>query len=281
LAVAAALYFAALFAAAAFPAAASEPPPAAGPPPATAVNSIGMEFTLIPAGVFIMGDLEGEDDEAPLREVTLTRPFYLGRREVTQRQFELVTGRNPSLFRGPDNPADSVTYEDAQEFLRLLNAREGTSKYRLPTEAEWERAARGGARTRYFFGDDGSLLGRYDWLLFNSGGVTHAVGTKDPGPYGLFDIHGNVAEWVSDWYAYSYYAEARRVADPQGPPRGTERAVRGGSRHDEPFHARPADRLGTPPDYVPEDIRGSYGFRAAYFPQKVKKRLYPARESRR
>jgi formylglycine-generating enzyme required for sulfatase activity len=244
-------------------------------PLSVAVNSIGMEFVLIPAGTFIMGDLEGEDDESPLREVTLSRDFWLGRFEVTQRQFEAVIGRNPSQFRGPDNPVDSVSWDDAMEFVARLNAREGTRKYRLPTEAEWERAARGGRRTRYFFGDDPALLGRYDWILSNSGGTTHPVGRKDPGPYGLYDVHGNVAEWTADRYGYSHYAERRRVADPLGPEGGADRVVRGGSRHDGPFHARPSDRLGSPPDEVPESIRGSYGFRVAYFPERIRKRLYP------
>jgi formylglycine-generating enzyme required for sulfatase activity len=233
-----------------------------------------MEFVLVPAGSFIMGDLEGEDDEAPLREVTISRPFRLGRHEVTQGQFEAVTGRNPSLFRGPDRPVDSVTHEDALEFLRLLNAREGGGRYRLPTEAEWEFAARGGTRTRYFFGDDPSPLESYDWVGGNSGGETHPVGVKAPGPFGLHDVLGNVGEWVADWYGYSHYAEARRVTDPQGPARGTERVVRGGSKHDVPFHCRPADRLATDPGRLPRGISSSYGFRVAYSPERVTKRLY-------
>jgi formylglycine-generating enzyme required for sulfatase activity len=238
------------------------------------VNTLGMEFVLVPAGVFIMGDLDGEDDEAPLREVTITRDFRLGRHEVTQRQFELLTGRNPSVFRGPDNPVDSVSWEDARDFVERLNRREGTRKYRLPTEAEWERAARGGGRSVYFFGDGPELLGRHGWVRSNSGGVTHPVGMKDPGPYGLYDMYGNVGEWVEDWYGRYHYGEARRVADPAGPPGGTERVVRGGSRHDDAFHARPADRLGSDPSELPESIRGSYGFRVAYFPEPVKKSLF-------
>jgi formylglycine-generating enzyme required for sulfatase activity len=242
-------------------------------------NTFGMEFVLIPSGTFIMGDLEGDDDEGPLREVTLTRPFWLGRHEVTQAQFAAVTGRNPSIYIGAENPVDSVSWDDAMDFIARLNAREGTRRYRLPTEAEWEYAARGGKRTRYFFGDDPARLGLYDWILSNSGGVTHPVGIKDPGPYGLYDIHGNVGEWTADWYGYHHYAEERRVVDPQGPPAGTQRVVRGGARHDVPYNARPADRLGNEPDWVPEQIRGSYGFRVAYFPDPVKKRLYQGRAS--
>jgi formylglycine-generating enzyme required for sulfatase activity len=233
-----------------------------------------MEFALIPAGTFVMGDLEGEGDEAPLREVTITRDYRLGRHEVTQSQFEFVTGRNPSLFEGPDNPVDSVSWEDANDFIARLNAIEGTAKYRLPTEAEWERAARGGRNTAFFFGDDPSELASYDWVLSNSGGTTHPAGTRGEGPYGLYDVYGNVGEWTADRYGYSYYAESRRVADPLGPPVGAERSVRGGSRHDYPFHARAADRLGADPSAVPEEIRGSFGFRVAYFPEKVKKTLY-------
>jgi formylglycine-generating enzyme required for sulfatase activity len=239
-----------------------------------------MEFALIPAGTFVMGDLGGEDDETPVHTVTLTRPFRLGLREVTQRQFELVTGRNPSQFRGPDNPVDSVSWEDAADFLDRLNALERTRKYRLPTEAEWERAARGGKGTRWFFGNDPGRLKRYDWVLSNSGGTTHPVGAKEPGPFGLFDVHGNVGEWVADWYGRSYYSDPRADLDPEGPAYGTLKALRGGSRHDRPFNARPADRLGEPPDSVPEDIRGSFGFRVAYFPEPVKKTLHPGRQSR-
>jgi formylglycine-generating enzyme required for sulfatase activity len=127
---------------------------------------------------------------------------------VTQEQWAAVMGDNPSQFKGRTNPADNVSWFDAQEFIKRLNAREGTNRYRLPTEAEWELAARGGADTRFFFMKDPKtykeaepLLDACAWFAKNSGWTTHPVGQKKPNPYGLYDIYGNVFEWVQDWYA--------------------------------------------------------------------------------
>jgi formylglycine-generating enzyme required for sulfatase activity len=238
------------------------------------VNSMGMEFVRIPQGTFVMGDLKGEDDEKPLRTVTISKPFYMGKHEVTQEQFERVMGRNPSLHVGRNNPADSVTWDAAREFVRRLNALERTDKYRLPTEAEWEYAARAGSETTFFFGEDARLLGEYDWYKANSGNVTHPVGEKLPTPWGLYDVLGNVGEWVEDLYGEFYYAETPVITDPAGPDRGFLRVVRGGSKHDEPFHCRPADRLENEPDYIFDMIRGSYGFRVAHRVEPVVKRLF-------
>ncbi|MDR2460512.1 MAG: formylglycine-generating enzyme family protein [Deltaproteobacteria bacterium] len=236
-------------------------------------NSIGMEFVAIPPGVFVMGDLYGEDDEKPLRKITISTPFYLGKYEVTQSQWERLMGNNPSEFRGADRPVDSISWDMAMLFIQALNELEGTDKYRLPTEAEWEYAARGGTQTTYYFGNDSQDLGRYEWYQDNSLMETHSVGEKNANPFGIYDILGNVAEWVNDNYDEFYYAEDRELKDPTGPDYGEEKVIRGGSRHDEAYHCRPADRLANPPDDVYSTVRGSYGFRVAFTEKKTKMRL--------
>jgi formylglycine-generating enzyme required for sulfatase activity len=150
-------------------------------------------------------------------------------------------GNNPSQFRGdPNRPVENVSWEDVQEFLRRLNAKEGGTQYRLPTEAEWEYAARAGSTTAYSFGDNSDRLGEYAWYAENSGGTTHPVGQRKPNAWGLYDMHGNVWEWVQDWYG-NYPAEA--ATDPQGPASGSERVGRGGDWHGGAGHCRAAYRL--------------------------------------
>ncbi len=192
-----------------------------GPPqplaaPKTLRNSLGMEFVLLPAGTLQMGSSasEGYHDEQPVHTVHLTRPFYLGKYEVTQGQWQAVMGSNPSLFTGdPNRPVENVSWNDVQEFIRRLNAQEGATLYRLPTEAEWEYAARAGTTTRWSFGDDASQLARYSWYSENAGGQTHPVGQLLPNPWGLYDMYGNVWEWVQDWYDAGYY-EVSPAVDP-------------------------------------------------------------------
>jgi formylglycine-generating enzyme required for sulfatase activity len=224
-------------------------------------NRIGMEFILIPAGEFQMGsnDKDASDDEEPahgdekpVHTVRITQPFYLGKYEVTQDQWQAVMGNNPSYFKGKANrPVDSVSWEDVQEFIRRLNSQEGGATYRLPTEAEWEYAARAGTTTRWSFGDDASHLGRYAWYNENADGETHPVGQLQPNPWGLYDMHGNVWEWVQDWYGE--YASGTAV-DPMGPSSGPNRVNRGGSFY---YPARDCRSAG----------RGSFahGTRYAYF----------------
>jgi len=198
--------------------------------PATFRNSIGMEFILIPAGEFRMGadDKEGFEDERPVHRVRITRPFYLGKYPVTQGQWEAVMETNPSHFTGnPNRPVENVAWHDAQEFLRRLSEKEG-KPYRLPTEAEWEYAARAGSNTTYCFGDDVKLLREYAWYADNSGNETHPVGQLDANAWGLHDIHGNVWEWVQDWYAANYYQQSA-VINPSGPDSSEYKVSRGGS----------------------------------------------------
>ncbi|NGZ05210.1 MAG: formylglycine-generating enzyme family protein [Magnetococcales bacterium] len=207
-------------------------------------NTIGMEFVLIPAGSFIMGVPKGpaeQDPETPQHPVTISKPFYLGKYEVTQKQWEVVMGSNPSKFKDPSRPVENVSWKDVQEFIQRLNEREKVQRYRLPTEAEWEYAARAGTTTRYSWGDDESVVGVYAWYNNNSEQQTHPVGEKQPNLWGLYDMAGNVWEWVQDWYHDEYYAQAPEV-DPPGPAKGSNRVVRGGGWYRFRGSMRPATR---------------------------------------
>jgi formylglycine-generating enzyme required for sulfatase activity len=178
-------------------------------------NSVGMKFVRIAPGSFKMGAVEGH-------EVTLSKGFYLQMTEVTQAQWQAVMRANPSQFKGPDRPVESASWADIQEFLRKLNAREKGTRYRLPTEAEWEYACRAGGQEP----DVAPNLGDVAWWWENSRGQTHPVGQKKPNAWGLYDMRGNVWEWVKDRRG-RYTAE--RQVDPKGPSSGGYRVVRGGA----------------------------------------------------
>jgi len=209
-------------------------------------NSLGMEFILIPAGTFTMGALESYPDEQPIRTVRISRPFYLGKYEVTQAQWEAVMGYNPSAWRGQRNlPVEQVSWEDVQEFLRRLNTEEGVVLYRVPTEAEWEYAARAGTATAYSFGSDVSRLDEYAWYGGNAAHTSHPVGLLKPNAWGLHDMHGNVWEWVHDCYE-TYPTGA--VIDPQGPTSGGSRVFRGGGRSNVAWRCRSSSRGYCPPE---------------------------------
>jgi formylglycine-generating enzyme required for sulfatase activity len=205
-----------------------------------------MELALIPAGEFMMGSDKTFDDmafdsEMPLHRVTVSKPFYLGRYEVTQAQWEALTGGNPSRFKGRDNPVEQVSWDEVQIFISILNEKERPRRYRLPTEAEWEYAARAGSNARYSFGDNAGQLGQYAWYEGNSGKTTHPVGRKRPNAWGLYDMQGNVCEWVGDWYDQNSYSGSPS-ADPQGPPSGSARVLRGGGWDFPAGFCRPACR---------------------------------------
>jgi formylglycine-generating enzyme required for sulfatase activity len=215
-------------------------------------SGFSMEFVRIPAGEFVMGSMVGYEDEKPVHRVRITRAFELGRCEVTQAQWKAVMGTNPSTFQGADLPVETVSWNDVQRFLSKLNAWADGYRYRLPTEAEWEYAARGGAA-----GDSAVDLDRMAWYRDNSNGP-HPVGRKVRNTWGLYDMLGNVWEWCQDWYGSTYYRDGP-VDDPKGPKSGTEHVLRGGSWGDGPRGVRAAARLWDGSDY-----RDSFaGFRCA------------------
>jgi len=222
-------------------------------------NSLGMKFVLIPAGTFMMGsppdEINRRDDEN-LHKVTISKPFSLQTTQVTQGQWKGVMGNNPSGFEtcGDNCPVESVSWDDAQEFILKLNQMERTDKYRLPDKAEWEYACRAGSTTRYYFGDDEAELGKYAWYSKNSVG-THPVGQKKPNAWGLYDMHGNVWEWCQDWYG-EYTGS---VTDPKGPKSGEGRVLRGGSWFNNARGLRSAYRHRLGPGYRDDSI----GFRIA------------------
>jgi formylglycine-generating enzyme required for sulfatase activity len=189
-------------------------------------SSTGMKFTLIPAGEFYMGS-EESDDEKTVHKVKINNAFYLGTYPVTQREWKAVMGDNPSHFKGDDLPVEKVSWDDVQKFIKKLNEKEGTGKYRLPSEAEWEYACRAGTTTRYSFGNSESKVGDYAWHLKNSGDKTHPVGQKKPNSWGLYDMHGNVWEWVQDELHDSYDGAPTDGSAWEG--NGAVRVNRGGS----------------------------------------------------
>lgn len=188
-----------------------------------------MELVYIPPGKFLMGgDLKEKQGDVladtPKHEVTLTKGFYLGKYEVTQAQYEAVMGKTQgSMASGPDHPADGVKPYTALQFCENLSATIGLEA-RLPTEAEWEYAARAGTATRWFFGDDPAKLGDYAWFKDNAEGKSHPIGQKKPNPWGLYDMYGNVAEFVRDEHSEDYYAQGPKI-DPAGPLLGTHSSM--------------------------------------------------------
>jgi formylglycine-generating enzyme required for sulfatase activity len=204
------------------------------------------------------------DWEKPAHEATLSTPYYIGKCEVTQEQYQQVMGANPSKFKGQDLPVEQVSWNDAQELCKKANevaqaaglrTQPGGLRYnvRLPTEAEWERACRAGTRTAYCTGDAETDFGRAAWYYKNSNDTTHPVGQKVPNAWGVHDMHGNVWEWCTDWFE-TYKAEA--VVDPQGPAQGAERVLRGGAWCNAPRNCRSAYRDGHDPDYRRFGIAG-------------------------
>ena len=208
----------------------------------------GLTYVWIPPGKFMMGcspeDEECDSSEKDAHEVTIREGFWIGRTEVTQEAYERVTGKNPSRFKGAKRPVEEVSWNDADAYCRAIAER-------LPTEAEWEYAARGGER-RGRYGE----LAVVGWYGSNSGGTTHEVGLKPPNARGLFDMLGNVSEWVADWYG-SYSKEP--TVDPRGPLSGQYRVARGGSwlTVDSTARASARDRYG------PDDRNRIIGFRCA------------------
>jgi formylglycine-generating enzyme required for sulfatase activity len=203
-----------------------------------------IEMVWIRPGICTMG--EGEER----RKVTISRGFWLGKYELTQEQWESVMGTRPWAYRRrvvrkqPNHPAVEISWNDVQKLIRRLTEAEGVPVYRLPTNAEWEYACRAGTSTKWSFGDDVSQLGEYAWYKVNTGNAgepyAHAVGMKRPNPWGLYDMHGNVAEWCQD--GYGPYSSGSQV-DPTVPGSGIYRVVRGGSIEDFGLGVRSGYRL--------------------------------------
>jgi formylglycine-generating enzyme required for sulfatase activity len=182
--------------------------------------------------------------------------FYMGKYEVTQGQYQAITGSNPSHFKGSDRPVEKVSWNDARDYIRKLNQRSGKT-YRLPTEAEWEYAARSGGRSEKYAGGDS--VDAVAWHSGNSGSQTHPVGQKRPNGLGLFDMSGNVWEWCRDWYESGYYGKSPKD-NPQGPSGGSYRVNRGGGWYYGPGDVRSANRCRDSPDAR----NGNLGFRLAF-----------------
>jgi sulfatase modifying factor 1 len=243
----------------------------------------GMIFVEMPAGRFTMGSASsetGRNDDETLHDVTMTHPFFLARYEVTQQDWRAVMGNAPSSFGscGPRCPVENVTFLDVQQFLDKLNARPRPSsssnapalRYRLPTESEWEFACRAGTTGPFSTGEtlttsDANYNGRFPYGLSPAGEFRQKptpVGSFPLNPWGLADMHGNVWEWTSDWYAPYTDTTAANI-DPHGPPSGTKRVIRGGSWYFDANSARCALRY----THAPEDKGFSVGFRLAADPK--------------
>jgi acetoin utilization deacetylase AcuC-like enzyme/formylglycine-generating enzyme required for sulfatase activity len=214
---------------------------AAGKPPLVKTKS-GIAMVAISGGWFEMGSENGADDEQPVHKVWIS-PFQMDVYEVRQDQFKKYQLPDPSHFKNPDNPLEQINWTDAALYCNERSRAEGlepcyneetwdcnfaANGYRLPTEAEWEYACRAGTSTEYSFGNNKAKLRTYGWCSDNSFGKTHPGGQKEPNPWGLYDMHGNVAEWCNDLYAEDYYGQSPEK-DPRGPKEGKERVLRGGS----------------------------------------------------
>lgn len=225
-------------------------------------NFIGMKLMFIAPSEFDMGSSSNEEIhgylEGPVHCVKLSMGFYMGVYEVTQAQYTAVMGNNPSHFKGDNQPVEMVSWNDAVAFCERLSQMEGKT-YRLPTEAQWEYACRAGTKSRYSFSDDDSNIDIFCWHYKNSNNTTHEVGQKSPNPFGLYDMHGNVEEWCSDWFGF-YMDET--ITDPTGFPTGKRRVVRGGSWIREPANCRSAWRKAKTPDFYAHNI----GFRVILMP---------------
>jgi formylglycine-generating enzyme required for sulfatase activity len=244
-----------------------ETPMDAPGPGKTLTNSIGMKLVYIPPGEFMMGSRDTVEEvgrkgggkntyfthEHPQHRVKITNGFFMGSTEVTQGQYREIMGKNPSHFKGEDNPVETVSWDDAVKFCKKLSEKEGKT-YRLPTEAEWEYACRAGTSSPFHTGEtistsQANYNGNY---VYGNGakGVYHertmSVGSFPRNAFGLYDMHGNVWEWCQDWYGKGYY-ETSPTTDPQGPSTGVYRLLRGASWSICPWNCRSASRYWNAP----------------------------------
>ena len=214
-------------------------------------------MVFVQGGSFQMGSNDGGIDEKPVHSVTLS-DFFISKTEVTQKEWKDIMGSNPSHFKGDNLPVEKVSWNDIQSYINKLNTKTGLN-YRLPTEAEWEYAARGGVKTQnsasYKYSGSNNI-DEVAWYSSNSSSKTHSVGSKQPNELGIYDMSGNVWEWCNDWYDSSYYKNSPKN-NPQGASSGSRRVLRGGSWYDRAGLCRVAYRNNNYPDRSRYDL----GFR--------------------
>jgi formylglycine-generating enzyme required for sulfatase activity len=249
--------------------------PARADAPEVIVTKTGIEMVRLPGGEFLMGDDQGEEDEKPAHRVHVS-PFFIDVCEVTQASYQSLMGKNPAKFTSPDRPVERASWFSAIQYCNLRSVKEGlkpcydlktlacdftANGYRLPTEAEWEYACRAGTTTRWSFGNDPAALGTHAWFKKNAKKSTQPVRQQSPNPWGLYDMHGNVAEWCNDFYKESY-DQAGQGKDPRGPASGDERVLRGGSWSTGEENCRSSARASAAPGFA--DVcfgYEAYGFR--------------------
>jgi formylglycine-generating enzyme required for sulfatase activity len=246
-----------------------------GSQPKTVKTKSGAEMVYLPAGSFMMGDAKGALDEKP-HKVSVDA-FYIDKYEATQEHYQKIVGSDYSRWKNKKAPVEQVTWAAAVKYCNARSKAEGLTPcydtktwkcdsaangYRLPTEAEWEYAARAGTATSYFFGSNPSALPNFGWAKENSGGRPREVGKKLPNPWGLYDVHGNVAEWCNDFYAVDYYQKSP-AKNPRGPATGNKKVVRGGSWNSRASDCRSSYRSSENPAYADVCIGyyDVYGFR--------------------
>ncbi|MDR2100927.1 MAG: formylglycine-generating enzyme family protein [Campylobacteraceae bacterium] len=226
----------------------------------TYTNSIGMNFVLIDKGSFMMGS-DINQNEKPRQEITITRSFYLGTTEVTQEQWGKVINSNPSKIKAASNPVDSVSWYDVKMFLSKLNTLENTTKYRLPTEAEWEYAASATSNDTYSFGSDEGELKLYAWFYDKKDKTKNlsprAAAQKMPNKWGLYDMYGNVWEWVESTYDRNFYEKNPKIN--HSDISANANILKGGSSYNSAEFLRSAVRISQPPSYSADNV----GFRIA------------------
>jgi formylglycine-generating enzyme required for sulfatase activity len=257
------------------PAQTPQPSASSTAPSNTITTPTGLTMVLLPAGEFIMGDDSGDDDEKPAHKVQVSG-FYMDIHETTQKAYEGLMEKNPSKSKGPDKPVEQVDWYHAVLYCNLRSLKESlkpcydpkslvcdftANGYRLPTEAEWEYACRAGTQTRFSCGNEPARLGACAWFKANASQTTHPVGQKQANPWGLYDMHGNVAEWCHDFYSDNYY-QKKEGNDPRGPGAGTKCVLRGGGWRGSDDACRSSARNSETPRFA-DACFGSdgYGFR--------------------
>jgi len=226
-----------------------------------------IDFILVEGGEFFMGDDGSQyDEEKPTHRVKLFS-FYIGKYQLMQSQWQAITAENPSEFKGKNRSVDNVSWNEVQDFIIKLNEQTG-QQFRLPTEAEWEYAARGGKYSQGYAYSGSDKLKQVGWYEENSNGETHEVGLMLANELGIYDMSGNVWEWCADWFGEKYYEKCRKdgaVENPHGPDNGDYRVIRGGSCFSDSVYCRAMYRDRFQPGYRDSSV----GFRLVLLLQSV------------